>query len=118
MLRATAIAPAGTWPSDRALDRIVLDSDERFRRRTRMTTAGGIEFLLDLPQATMLRGGDGLAFDGGGTVLVEAAPEALVEVAADSPDELARLAFHIGNRHATRPRTDRASGISNDQLTA
>jgi urease accessory protein len=99
MLRASTVAPAGTWSTDRALDRIVLDSGERFRRRTRMVTAGGIEFLLDLPQATLLRGGDGLGLDDGGVVLVEAAPEALVEVTAERPEDFARLAFHIGNRH-------------------
>ena len=55
--------------------------------------------MLDLPQATMLRGGDGLTFEDGGLVLVEAAAEALVEVSAGDPSTLARLAFHIGNRH-------------------
>jgi urease accessory protein len=99
MLRAVSVSLAGTWAEDRARDRIVLASDERFRRRTRMVTESGLEFLLDLPQATMLRGGDGLACDDGGVVLVEAAAEALVEVSADSPESLARFAFHIGNRH-------------------
>jgi urease accessory protein len=99
MLRATTIAKAGTWAVDTARDRIVLASDERFRRRTRMMTAGGLEFLLDLPQATVLNQGDGLEFEDGDRVLVEAAPEALVEVTADAPEVLARLAFHIGNRH-------------------
>ena len=99
MQRAVTVAPAGTWAADRAQDRIVLMSDERFRRRARLATAGGIEFMLDLPQATMLHGGDGLTFEDGGLVLVEAAAEALVEVSAEDSSTLARLAFHIGNRH-------------------
>jgi urease accessory protein len=99
MLRAVSIAPAGTWAADMARDRIVLLSDERFRRRARFAAEGGLEFLLDLPQATMLKGGDGLALEDGGLVLVEAAPEALVEVTADDSQTLARLAFHVGNRH-------------------
>lgn len=99
MQRAVSVVPAGTWPADSAQDRIVLVSDERFRRRARLATVSGVEFLLDLPQATMLHGGDGLTFEDGGLVLVEAAAEALVEVSADDPSTLARLAFHIGNRH-------------------
>lgn len=99
MQRAVSVAPAGTWATESAQDRIVLMSDERFRRRALLATAGGIEFMLDLPQATMLKGGDGLAFEDGGLVLVEAAAEALVEVSAEDPSTLARLAFHIGNRH-------------------
>ena len=47
----------------------------------------------------MLRDGDGLALEGGGFVLVRAAPEPLVEVTAESPERLARLAWHLGNRH-------------------
>ena len=46
-----------------------------------------------------LRDGDGLVLEDGGIVHVAGKPEALVEIAAAAPRELARLAWHIGNRH-------------------
>ncbi len=97
--RATRIVPAGDWDGSAAKDTLTLDYDDRHRRRRRYTAEGGLAFLLDLPEAAVLRDGDGLALEGGGYVLVRAAPEPLVEVTAESPAQLARLAWHLGNRH-------------------
>jgi urease accessory protein len=89
----------GTWDESSSVDRVLLDADERHRRRAVLAGERGIEFLLDLPQATVLRDGDGLVLDDGSIVRVSGRPEPLVEIAAASPQELARLAWHIGNRH-------------------
>jgi urease accessory protein len=97
--RATAVKPAGHWPESEARGAVTLDFDDRHRRRRRYTAEGGLAFLLDLPEAAVLRDGDGLALEGGGFVLVRAAPEPLVEVRAETPAQLARLAWHLGNRH-------------------
>ncbi len=97
--RATVVEPAGHWPTAEARDTLTLDFDDRHRRRRRYTAEGGFSFLLDLPEAAVLRDGDGLVLEGGGYVLVRAAPEPLVEVMAGSPAQLARLAWHLGNRH-------------------
>jgi urease accessory protein len=99
MRRASEIRAAGTWNATTAIDRVVLDADERHRRRIALTGEGGTAFLLDLPQAAALRDGDGLVLDDGAIVRVAGKPEPLVEVAAASPHDLARLAWHIGNRH-------------------
>ena len=99
MIRASSIAAAGTWPEKDARDRITLDYDDRFRRRKRFTAEGGLEFLLDLAEAVPLRDGDGLALEGGGYVRVVAAAESLVEVRGRDAEALARLAWHLGNRH-------------------
>jgi urease accessory protein len=101
MMRAHQVLAAGTWPSESAIDRITLKFDERHRRRMRFVAAGGTDFLLDLPHAIVLRAGDGLRLEDGGTVLVEAAPEALVEVTTPDSATLVRLAWHIGNRHVS-----------------
>ncbi len=77
----------------------MLDAVERHRRRITLTGERGTVFLLDLPQATALRDGDGLVLDDGSVIRVAGKPEPLVEVAAASAHELARLAWHIGNRH-------------------
>jgi urease accessory protein len=83
----------------RIIDRVVLDADERHRRRIVLTGEGGTRFLLDLPHATALHDGDGLVLEDGAVVRVVGKREALVEIAAANPRELARLAWHIGNRH-------------------
>ena len=98
-LFARSILPAGTWNVASAADRITLDYEGRHRRRYRYVADGGLEFVLDLKQTTLLHDGDGLPLDDGRIVLVQAAPEALVAVTADGIDALIKLAWHIGNRH-------------------
>jgi urease accessory protein len=99
VIRATLVRCASEISSDRVIDRVVLDADERHRRRITLTGERGTTFLLDLPHATALRDGDGLVLEDGSIVRVAGKPEALVEIMATSPQELARLAWHIGNRH-------------------
>ena len=57
------------------------------------------EFLLDLDEAVALRDGDGIMLDDGGIVLVTGQAEPLLEIAARTPLEFVRLAWHLGNRH-------------------
>jgi len=97
--RASEIRRAGAWSADTAVDRVVLDADERQRRRGTLAGENGTQFLLDLPHATMLRDGDGLVLDGGGIVRIVGRPEPLMEIAAATPHHFARLAWHLGNRH-------------------
>jgi urease accessory protein len=99
MKRALQIKAAGDWQQDAAVDRVVLDADGRFRRRMLLTGESGTVFLLDLPRPTPLHEGDGLVLDDGSIVRVDGKPEKLVEISAASPQELARLAWHLGNRH-------------------
>ena len=99
MSRVSAIKPAGEWDAATCRDEIVLDAGDRHRRRAMLTAAGGLKFLLDLPHAAVLHDGDGLVLDDGSVVRVVAGPEALVEIAADTAHDLARLAWHLGNRH-------------------
>jgi urease accessory protein len=99
MRRACEIKPAGAWNEASAVDSIALDAHERHRRRIVLTTDGGTRILLDLRQATALRDGDGLLLDDGAMVRIAGRPEPLVEITASSAHELARFAWHIGNRH-------------------
>jgi urease accessory protein len=97
--RATTILRAGQWQPGSARDTVTVDFDDRHRRRKRYTGEKGVEFLLDLPEATVLLDGDGLLLDGGGVILVRAAPEPLIEIRGRDPLHLMRLAWHLGNRH-------------------
>jgi urease accessory protein len=78
---------------------------------------GGRQFLLDLPEATYLADGDGLAV-AGGLILVKAAPEPLVEIHAHDALELARIAWHLGNRHTPAEITPGAIYIQPDHVLA
>jgi urease accessory protein len=95
-LRAVAVRRAAGAAG--TADRLVLDYRDRFLRRRCLATAGGAALLVDLPETVSLDDGDALVLADGRLVAVEAAPEPLVEITAP-PEALARLAWHIGNRH-------------------
>lgn len=80
-------------------DEVAFDYDRRYRRRMRFSTARGTEILLNLQEAMHVRDGDAFALEDGTFIRVRALPEALLEVAAPDADTLARLAWHLGNRH-------------------
>jgi urease accessory protein len=93
------VARAGSWLADAAIDEITLDYDHRHRRRLRFCSGSGTEILLDLPEAIHIRDGDAMVLESGGFLAVHAAPENLLEITAEDPDTLTRLAWHLGNRH-------------------
>ena len=99
MKRVTAIKPAGQWDASAARDTIVLDAQDRNRRRVVFVGAEGATYLLDLQRPAQLRDGDALVIEDGAVVRVTGKPEPLVEISAANAQELARLAWHIGNRH-------------------
>jgi urease accessory protein len=99
MQRATSMCRADAVDKSLSVDRVVLDADERQRRRIVLTGEKGTRFLLDLPRATWLRDGDGLLLDDGHIVCVVARPEVLIEISACDAAALARIAWHLGNRH-------------------
>ncbi|MCB1540116.1 MAG: urease accessory protein UreE [Rhodoblastus sp.] len=97
-IRAIEVKAAGSWREE-TVDTVVLDFDDRHRRRIAMKGIRGLEFLLDLPEAIMLRSGDALALEDGRLVEVLSAPEPLLEILARDPKHLVRVAWHLGNRH-------------------
>jgi len=117
MLRATEIVPAGTWQGE-AADVVRLDYDRRRRRRIALTGTGGLSFLLDLADAPALRSGDGIQLGDGRIVAVEAAPEQLLEITCADGRALARIAWHLGNRHLAAEIGARAIHIRDDHVIA
>jgi urease accessory protein len=99
MHRVSSITPAGQWNDSTATDRVVLDADDRQRRRIVLTGEKGTKILLDFETPVTLRDGDGLVLEDGAMVRVCGQPEELVEIRASSPREFVRLAWHLGNRH-------------------
>ncbi len=118
MLRATSIIRSADLAKRIASDTITLDRQSRYRRRLVMTTDRGHEFLLDLPEATYLASGAALELSNGALVKVVAAPEDLLEIHAHSTLELARIAWHLGNRHTPAEVTPTAIYIQPDHVLA
>ena len=98
MIRATQVQGQHHWHQAPA-DTVVLDFDDRHRRRMAMTGTRGLEFLLDLENAVALRGGDALVLEDGRLIEVVAAAEPLIEIRGADPLHLVRIAWHLGNRH-------------------
>lgn len=82
-----------------ASEKLELDFGYRTKSRLRARLASGEEVGLFLPRGTVLRGGQKLLANDGRVVEVVAAPEALAEVRCADTFELARAAYHLGNRH-------------------
>jgi len=117
MIRATAVRGQHRW-TDKPADTVVLDFDDRHRRRLAMTGTRGLSFLLDLETAVALRGGDALVLDDGRLVEVVAAPEPLLEIRGRDPQHLVRLAWHLGNRHLPTQIMAKALRIRRDHVIA
>ncbi|MGA9956201.1 MAG: urease accessory protein UreE [Bradyrhizobium sp.] len=115
MIRATKVSKLQRW-SEPPADTVVLDFDDRHRRRMAMTGTRGLEFLLDLEHAVALRGGDALVLEDGRLVEVVAAPEPLLEIRCNDPQHLVRVAWHLGNRHLPTQITGRALRIRRDHV--
>jgi urease accessory protein len=116
MLRAIEHRNAYDWPAADATDSLTLDYDNRHRRRIRLKTDAGADLLLDLPKAVAMAHGDGLKLEDGRWLGVKAAPEGLVEVRAEDRTQLARIAWHIGNRHYPAQILDGAIRIRPDHV--
>ncbi|HEX4330991.1 MAG TPA: urease accessory protein UreE [Usitatibacter sp.] len=79
--------------------RLELPFERRQKSRQRATLGSGEEVAVALPRGTVLRGGDWVVASDGRVIEVVALPEPLLHVECDRADELARLAYHLGNRH-------------------
>jgi urease accessory protein len=90
---------AGLWPIEQLVATATLPFDSRYRRRVLLADDSGAEFLLDLERAQALEEGDGLRLEAGGWIRVTAAPESVVDIRAADAAGLARIAWHLGNRH-------------------
>src|ERR1700745_790659 len=117
MRRACENRTAGSWNAANAIDRVVLDAHERHRRPIALTGEGGTAFLLDLPQATPLKDGDGLVLEDGAIVRVAGKAEPLREIRDASTPRARppRLAHRQsprrgagGGRHVAHPARPRA----------
>ncbi|MDN0074356.1 urease accessory protein UreE [Crenobacter sp. SG2303] len=85
--------------AERIDDTLLLTFELRQKSRLRTRAVSGEEVGLFLERGQPLRDGTLLAAEDGRVVVVRAAAETLSHVVAASPTELARAAYHLGNRH-------------------
>ena len=100
MRHAISVLRRGAWTPPADGPTVTLGHDDRQRRRVRLSGDDGEPLLLDLEASSRLEDGDGLALAGGGAVRVRAAAEPVVDIRCASATHAARVAWHIGNRHA------------------
>jgi len=86
--------------ADAVHETLVLPYDQRERCRQRARLASGEEVALFLVRGTVLRDGELLTGNDGRVVRVEAALEPTYLVRCADGAMLARVAFHLGNRHS------------------
>jgi urease accessory protein len=78
---------------------LVLPFELRQKTRLRTQTTAGEEAGLFLPRGAVLRDGDFLEAQDGRVVRVTAKPEKVLQIGCPDPVQLARIAYHLGNRH-------------------
>lgn len=78
---------------------LTLPFESRQKSRLRVMLDDGREAGLVLSRGHVLRGGDCLRAEDGTVVCIKAAEEAVTTVTNDHATELARAAYHLGNRH-------------------
>jgi urease accessory protein len=92
----TLRAPPG---ESRIVDTVILAPEQRRAPRGSVVGAKGTRVTFDLAEPVALRGGDFLVLDDGNLIEVVAEPEPLIEARATDLTALARLAWHLGDRH-------------------
>lgn len=88
-----------TTSTVKALTTVSLPWEKRLKSRLRVMLDNSEEAGIFLERGTVLRGGDILEAPTGERVKVIAAPETLSTVYTAEPLLLARLCYHLGNRH-------------------
>jgi urease accessory protein len=83
-------------PAAQSAGRLSLAFERRQRSRQRAKLDSGEEIGMVMPHGEVLRGGDRVLASDGRVFEVVSAPELLLHIEAPS---LARIAYHLGNRH-------------------
>jgi urease accessory protein len=99
MARVVKIVAADAADGKPVDDTVILTPEQRRAPRRSVTGVKGTRFDFDLAEPVALRAGDLLVLDDGNLIEVVAEPEPLIEARAKDLTALARLAWHLGDRH-------------------
>ena len=93
--------------------KIALTYEQRQKSRLRVRLDSGEEVAISRARGSVLRAGERVQTTSGATVEIVSAPEKLLHIEADS---LARLAYHLGNRHVPVQVGERFLRIGEDHV--
>ncbi len=99
MPRATRVLPAADRSGGRVVDTLILSFAQRQAQQGFLFGTGGTCVELDLAEPVRLRTDDALVLEDGSLIEVVAEAEPLIETRATDLAALARLAWHLGDRH-------------------
>jgi len=99
MPRTIRVLTAAERQGATVVDTLILPFAQRQAHKGFVFGLKGTCVELDLPEPVRLRTDDAFLLDDGGLVEVVAEPEPLIEVRATDIAALARLAWHLGDRH-------------------
>jgi urease accessory protein len=99
MLRVVRVVSSAQSDSARHIDSVMLAPGQRRLQSAHLTGVKGTPIGLMLPEPVMLRMGDAFELNDGSFVDIVIEPEPLTEVRGNDLTHLARLAWHLGDRH-------------------
>jgi len=99
MPRASRVLAAADRRDRKVVDTVILDYAQRSAQKIAVTGVKGGRVEIDLAEPVRLRTDDLLVLEDGSLVEVVAAAEPLIEARAADVGALARLAWHLGDRH-------------------
>ncbi|WP_109090837.1 urease accessory protein UreE [Acinetobacter baumannii] len=103
---------------DQAFETVELTFDTRQKSRFRAVLASGVDIGADLPRTGILRSGSYIATQEGDVLRVDAKPERLMKVTAQTEFDLLKAAYHLGNRHVPLMLTPTALYFEPDHVLA
>lgn len=103
---------------DQAFETVELTFDTRQKSRFRAALASGVDIGADLPRSGILRSGSYIATQEGDVLRVDAKPERLMQVTAQTDFDLLKAAYHLGNRHVPLMLTPTALYFEPDHVLA
>ncbi len=98
MIKVKQIINNNKW-SHAVNDVIILDHQDRYRRRIKLETKKKVSFLMDEKKAVFLKNGALLILTNNYNIKVIAKAEEVLKIQTENKKKLLLLAWHIGNRH-------------------
>ncbi|MDR4516524.1 MAG: urease accessory protein UreE [Nitrosomonas sp.] len=102
--------------TDSIYAQLVLPYELRENSRLRTALASGEEVAIFTQRGTVLRNNDLLSSDDGRVVQIVSANEPTYRITCNTPQDLLRCAFHLGNRHTMTQVADGFLRINQDSV--
>jgi urease accessory protein len=117
MLRAVAILRAGQKHTGEIIDTLLLDYDQRRMPGGILSGLKGTQVEIAIVQSAAITTDDCLVLEDGRLIEVVARPEPLLEIRAGDAAGIARLAWHLGDRHIPAQLHERRLRVRSDPTT-